>query len=563
MDMKKTALHARLLLLALCLLVCAAGCAAGAGGAANGEAPEQAGGAEPSGHAEAVEDGLLRIAMPDAVRTMDVHKMSDQYMIALNIYERLFEVQANEDGSTRLVSGLAEDWSLSEDGLTYRFTLRPDACFSDGTPVTASDVAFSFTRMLTLPDSEQTDFANMIRGADAVLSGETDTLEGVRVLDARHLEVTISEPYAGYLSLLATPSCSVLSEKNVTEAGDAFGTSAEQTIGSGPYRVTEFSNSRISLERNPYYRCHDGETLSADRVEIRVLDPALIDQSFRAGELDILDTDYVNPDILESVYQTDAWRDRLVSRVSVEIHYLMLNVAEPPLNDVRIRHAVQMAIDRQRILDELYGGAGELLDGIFPRGLIGFCEDNQGWLQYDPEKAARLVEEAGGAKSLALELAADSQTSVRNLALLEMIRQDLTAVGLNASVVSYDGVTRTELRKRGDLLAYHNAWGADYNDPDNFIYTFFGSREKTRYRSGNYADEDVMARVARARTIQDETQRLAEYAELERLLVRRDAVWVPLFSTEHLFVRGERVERFSPFWAGWNSFYFKDVVLKR
>ena len=563
MDMRKIAPAVRMLLLALCLLVCAVGCAADAGGAVNEGTSGQAEGTEPSGRGEAVEDGLLRIAMTDAVTTMDVHKTSNKYMIPLNIYERLFDVRVNEDGSSRLVNGLAEDWSLSADGLTYRFTLRPDAYFSDGMPVTASDVVFSFTRMLALPESEQADFANMIRGADAVLSGETDTLEGVRAPDDRHLEVTLTEPYAGYLSLLATPSCSILSEKNVTEAGDAFGTSAERTIGSGPYMVTEFTDGRILLDRNPYYHCHDGETLSAERVEIRILDPALIDQSFRSGELDILDTDLVNPDVVESVYRTDAWRDRLVSRGSVEIHYLMLNVDEAPLNDVRIRHAVQMAIDRQKILDELYGGAGELLDGIFPRGLIGFCEDNQGWLQYDPEEAAKLIEEAGGAKNATLELAASSQTSVRNLTLLEMIRQDLSAVGLNASVVSYDDATRMELRKRGDLLAYHNVWSADYNDPDNFIYTFFGSREKTRYRSGNYSDEAVMARVTRARTIQDEAQRLAEYADLEKTLVRRDAVWVPLFSTEHLFLRGERVEQFSPFWAGWNSFYFKDVVLKR
>ena len=563
MNMRKTALAARMLLLALCLLVCAAGCAAETDGAAGAQTPGQTESAEPTERGEAVEDGLLRIAMPDAARTMDVHKSSELYIIPLNIFERLFEVRVNEDGSTQLQNALAEDWSLSGDGLTYRFTLRPDAFFSDGTPVKASDVAFTFTRMLALPESEQTDFANMIRGADAVLSGETDTLAGVRVLDDRHLEITLCEPYAGYLSMLATPSCSILSEKNVTEAGDAFGTSAEQTIGSGPYMVTSFTDSLITLERNPYYRCLDGEELSVGKVEFRILDPALIDQSFRAGELDILDTDFLSPDVVESVYRSGAWKDRLVSRVSVEIHYLMLNVAESPLNDVRIRRAVQMAIDRQKILDELYGGAGELLDGIFPRGLIGFCEENQGWLQYDPEAAAKLVGEVEGARDAVLELAASSDTNIRNLTMLEMIRQDLSAIGLRAAVVSYDDDTRMELRRNGELLAYNNAWSADYNDPDNFIYTFFGSREKTRGRSGNFSDEAVMDRVTRARTIQDETERLAEYAELERLLVRDEAVWVPLFSTEHLFVRGERVERFSPFWAGWNSFYFKDVVLKR
>ena len=538
----------------LILCLCAAGCAAGTvEKPENNDTPEQT----------EIMAGVLRLAMPDAVSTMDVHKTSEEYLIPLNVYERLLEVTVNEDGSTELTKGLAEDWSLSADGLTYSFTLRPDAYFSDGTPVKASDVAFSFTRMLSLPESVQQDFANMILGADAVLNGETDTLEGIRVVDDRHVQITLSEPLAAYLSVLATPSCSVLSEKNVTESGAAFGTSAEQTVGSGPYMVTELTSDKVTLEKNPYYHSRAGEELSAERVEISIMDPALIDRSFQAGELDILDAAYVNPDVVENVYKTDAWKDRLISQGSMEIHYLMLNVAEPPLDDVRIRQAVQMAIDRQKLLDELYGGDGELTDGIYPRGLIGFCEENQGWLPYDPEQAAKLLKEAAGEKTVSLEIAASSETNIREMNMLEMIRQDLEAAGFNAAIIIYDDATRLALRKAGELMVSKGEWGADFNDPDNFIYTYFGSREKTRYYSGNYADETVLNRVARARTIRDEAQRLAEYAALEKRLVREEAVWVPLFSTEHLFVLGERVERFTPFWAGWRDLYFKDVVLKQ
>ena len=518
--------------------------------------------AEPSEDPADVETGLLRIGLTEAVGTMDVQRTTKDYMLPLNIYERLFDIRVNDDGSTALANGLAEDYSVSEDGLTYRFTLREDAFFSDGTPVRASDVAFTFTRMLALPDSVQTDFADMIRGADAVMAGEADALEGIRVLDDRRLEITLSEPFAGYIYQLATPSCSILSEACVTEAGGAYGSLPENTIGSGPYRVTEFSKDRIALEQNPYYHCHEGEELSARRVEIRVLAPALMDRTFRAGGLDILDTNLVNPDVVESVYKSDAWKDRIISHSRVEVQYLMLNVAERPTDDVRVRRAIQMAIDRQRILDELYDGDGTLLDGIYPKGLIGYSEENQGWLRYDPEAAAQLVREAGGAGDVRLELAANSQDSVRSLTMLEMIRQDLNEIGLNASIISYDDESRMYLRRAGRLTAYTSDWSADFNDPDNFIYTFFGSRDKTRARSGNYADETVIGRIAAARTLQDEEERLAEYADLERILVRDEAVWVPLFSTDHLFVLGSRVESFTPFWAGWSSMYFRDVVLK-
>ena len=117
------------------------------------------------------------------------------------------------------------------------------------------------------------------------------------------------------------------------------------------------------------------------------------------------------------------------------------------------------------------------------------------------------------AKSVRLELAANSQSGVRTLQMLEMIRQDLSAVGLNVSIVSYDEESRMYLRRAGKLMAYTGEWSADFNDPDNFIYTFFGSREKTRFRSGNYGDETVIGRIAAARTMQDEQQAQNEERE--------------------------------------------------
>ena len=518
---------------------------------------------DPSGTYEPqVEKGLLRISLTEPVGTMDVQKTTGDYLIPLNIYERLFDLQSEEDGSSQLVNGLAEDYSVSPDGLTYSFTLRGDAFFSDGTPVTSSDVAFTFTRMLALKESVQSDFADMIRGAEEVMSGQTDTLEGIHVIDDKHLDISLSEPFAGYIYQLATPSCSILSESFVTQAGNDFGSDAGLTLGSGPYRVTEFTDERITLEENPYYHCHEGEQLSVSKAQIFILPPALIDRSFRTGGLDLLDTTNVNPDTVEDVYKSDVWSDRLVVRNKVEIQYLMLNMDAYLLDDIRIRKAIGMAINRQKILDTLYGGDGILTDGIYPRGLIGFCEENQGWLTYDPEEARRLISEVPGAGEVRLELAANSQSNARKLTMLQMIRQDLSDVGLNVSIVNYDSDSQMFLRKEGRLMAYCGEWSADFNDPDNFIYTFFGSREKTKNRSSNYADSTVFRRITEARAIQDQEERLQEYADLEKLLVQDEAVWVPLFSTNHLFVLGDRTESFTPFWAGWSSMYFRDVVLK-
>ena len=508
-----------------------------------------------------VEAGLVRIAVSDEISTLDIHQNTEDYMVPLNIYERLFDIQVEEDGSTRLVKGLAEDWS-TDDGLSYDFTLREDAYFSDGSPVTALDVAFTFTRMLALPESRQTDFADMILGAEDLMEGKTTKLAGIQVRDDKHFTITLKEPYEGYLYQLATPACSILSQRFVIKAGKAYGRSAETTMGSGPYQVTEYTNFKVVLERNPYYHCREGEELSVNRAEFLILPPALIDRMFRQGELDLLDLNRVNPETVETIYNSSEWEERMIIRNRVEVQYMMLNLETPPLNDLRIRKAVQMAINRQKILEELFNGDGTLLDGIYPRGLIGFSEDNQGWLQYNPEAAAKLVSQVPEAEEFRIELAGNSQSEIRTLRMVEMIRSDLNAVGLNVSVVSYDDDSRMYLRREGVLMAYTGMWSADFNDPDNFIYTFFGSRAKTRNRSSNYSDETVLSRVAEARTIRNQADRMAEYAALEKLLVQDEAVWVPLFSTEHKFILGERLADFTPFWAGWGDLYLKDIVLK-
>ena len=105
-------------------------------------------------------------------------------------------------------------------------------------------------------------------------------------------------------------------------------------------------------------------------------------------------------------------------------------------------------------------------------------------------------------------------------------------------------------------------WGMDYNDPANIMYTFFGTEEYTKGRSLNYADKSVIARVSAVRSIVDDREREAEYQALEEKLIREDVAWVPLFAELHLWALGERVESFTPHWAGFTDFYVSDVVLK-
>lgn len=522
---------------------------AGSAAAVTSEAASQADGGK-----------TLRVAWTADMQTMDVHKTTANYSIPLNIFDRLFEIKLNDDGSTELVNSLVEDYTISGDGMRYDFTLRSGVTFSDGTPLTAADVQFTLTRMLALPESLQTDFASSISGAQDVIDGVATELSGFTLTDDTHFSIALDEPFAGFLYQLATPSCCIFSQANVQAAGNSFGLDAAQTIGSGPYIITSWvQNSQITLEANPNYW---GEQPSAQTVVISIVpDPSTMSMMFQNGELDILDCDSLDAAVVNSTYRTQ-YADQIVSANRLATTYLILNNGIAPLDDANVRKAVQMAINRQSILDTVYNGDGNLEDGIFPHGLIGFSADNQGWLQYDPQGAKALLSEAGYADGFTMELASDSSASSSVSLVLQIIQQNLADVGIAANIVSYDEASWLALRKSGEMNSFVGTWTADYNDPDNFIYTFFGTESNTTLRSLNYADTGVMERVVGARAITDDAARLAEYAALEKQIVETDAAWVPLFSRQHLFVVGENVASYTPHWAGYSDFAFSGVTLK-
>ena len=257
---------------------------------------------------------------------------------------------------------------------------------------------------------------------------------------------------------------------------------------------------------------------------------------------------------------TETYPDQIVQGPRVGIVYFTMNFNKEPFQDVRVRKAVQMSIDRQAILDALYGGRGQVEQGIFPHGLIGFNPDQEE-IKYDPEAAKALLAEAGYADGFDMEIAADSSASDTMTMALEIVSDQLAEVGIRAEIKNYDESTWLETRKSGELGSFMSTWSADYNDPDNFIYTFFGNEEKTRIRSINYPDTEVMERVAKARTIVNEDERLAEYKALEEKLIHEDAAWVPMFSRLHLFAVSKRVQGFAPLWSGLSDQLFYNISL--
>jgi len=309
-----------------------------------------------------------------------------------------------------------------------------------------------------------------------------------------------------------------------------------------------------------YNELYWGDEPTVKESVLRIIpDGSTRDLMFQNGEIDIMDLASVDSLIVQRSYKTE-YADSIVSQQQVGMTYLALNESQKYLSDVRVRKAVRMAIDVDDIIHNLMNDDAIKQNGIIPTGIWGHNEDLEG-IPYDPDGARALLAEAGYQDGeVTFELALGSGGFQL---LYETISHQLARVGINATIKVYDGAVWMEKRLAGELEAFIATWYMDYNDPANFMGVFFGSPERTKGRSICYPNTDIISRIDAAKSIIDNDERKREYQELERKLVIEDCAWIPLFEEMHLFCIGERVESFTPFWAGYGDYCVKDVVLRK
>ena len=492
--------------------------------------------------------------------TVDFQCTTLYYTVALNVFDRLVETEVDTDGNTKIVPSLAESWTVSDDGLEYTFRLREGVTFSDGNRLTADDVRFTLMRLLTHPLSRNREIAAEIAGADMLTRRETDELAGFSAQGDYVFTIELAEPFPAFLACLSTPAASIMSEKSVTEAGDDFGLDPAKTIGTGSFIMEEWVPGKgMKLRANP--DCWRGAP-GCDGLELYyVTDEVEQRLMFERGELDILDLDKLG-DEAEYFVHGDKYENRRYEAAQVDISYIALNQSVKPLDDVRVRQALQTALNRQMILDALYSGRGVVENGIFPHGLKGFNPDLEE-IRYDPDEAKRLLAEAGYPDGFELEAVVNGASGRTRRQLMQMAADMWEKIGVKTTVRILTDAEFMAKRTSGEAACYTATWSADYNDPDNFIYSFFGSTENTVYRSLCYPDRDVIKRVQDARGIRDEQERLAEYAALEKKIIREDVSWIPLFSRTHLYVTGQRVDHFETAWNGWSEPIYSRITMKQ
>lgn len=498
-------------------------------------------------------DNIFRLVTDDEQTTCDVQKTTEYYTVPLNIFERLVETQTNNDGTSELVPGLAEKWDISDDGLVYTFYLRKGVKFHNGEEFKADDVVYTLERMLK-PETNalNQDFITAIKGAVDMMEEKATTLAGIEVIDDYTIKLTLESSFAPFLANLATPGVSIYNRKFTEEAGDQFGLVPEKTCGTGPFKLSKWElNSETQID------AFDGYWKGRPKLDAvnwkTVKDADTQRMMFENGELDEFDCDAA-PSQIPYFANNDKYKDWLKIGNRVGIYYYSINAKIKPFDDVRIRKAFQMAIDKQQLLDTLYDGRGTVQSGIMPPGLIGY-NPLLPEIKYDPDKAKQLMAEAGYPDGFEMDLTMVTDNP-QTLQMNEMTQAMLAKVGIKANIVQMDEASWYGVRAEGKLGSYTTSWSADFNDPDNFFYTFFAP-QNTIKRSFNYANAEASNKVVEARSMVNLDERIEVYRELEKQIIQEDATWVPLYSKQHIFVVNPRVQNYIVMWNGWtgNMYY--------
>ena len=490
--------------------------------------------------------GFLTV-VEDEPDTVDFQCTTIHYTIAQNVFDRLAEMESDRKGNAVIRPALAERWEISEDRRSYTFHLREGVTFSNGAALTSEDVRFTFTRLLSHPDSCNRDIADAIVGAKELEAGKTDTLKGFEIHDDLEFTIMLEEPFEAFLACITMPGASILDAETTREAGDRFGKDPAWTVGTGSFILRSWeSGMGMILTQNP--DCWQGPPHCEGLNLLFLTDPEEIRLLFENGELDILNLDDVGR-TAEFFLHGDIYQDRLYEVQRISTTYIALNEAIEPLGDVRVRKALQLSLNRELLLDAGYSGHGLLVDGILPRGMYGY-NPNLSKIPFDPAEAKNLLAQAGYPNGFDLTFSVSSASTQGELSLIRMAVSMWQEIGVRASVEVLEEDDFMRLRKSGSIACYSATWTADFNDPDNFFYTFFGDAENTRFRSLNYPEEDIMAQVRLARTIADADKRIQKYHDLERVIAQDDAAWIPLFSRQFFYVSSERLKGFRASWNG-------------
>ena len=434
----------------------------------------------------------------------------------------------------KIAPDLAKEWKVSPDGKTYTFTLRDDAKFHDGKPVTARDFKYSIERACDRKTGSVVadTYLGDIVGCRDKLTGKAQEVSGVKAVDDKTLAITIDAPKQYFLAKLTYPTAFVVDEKNVTGGGRNW---TAKPNGTGPFKLKQYTPGQsLVLERNDNYYGNPKPTL-------KEIDYMLAGGSgmimYENGELDIIG---VGPNDIERVMDpSNALNKELQVNEDLSTSYVAFNVEKPPFDDPKVRQAFGLALDRQKLNDVVLRNTAKLANGIVPPSMPGYENPNAKAPGFDPERAKQLLSEskyAGNLPDVTINISSAGGGAPSDLiqAMVEMWRTNL-GVDVNIEQTEFATFLQDVSRRPNPYQMYSLGWIADYPDPQNFLDILFNSKSLDNHTG--YASPAVDKLLGQAAVEPDAAKREALYQQAENQILT-DAPWIPLLhGIDHVLVK--------------------------
>jgi len=448
----------------------------------------------------------------------------------LRVIAGLFEGLCRNDPVTaRPIPGLAESWEMSSDGCVYTFRLRDNLWWSPSEPITASDVVYSWLRALDpRTASEYAGQLFYIKNGEAYNSGKIkDRSEvGVQALDARTVRVTLNHPTAFFLDLCTFQTLAVVPPKIIEKYGEDW-LRVRPLPTSGPYLLEEWRlNDKIRLVKNPYY-WDAAHTRSAviDCLPISAPNTAL--NLYQTGGADIIwDRENIPSELLDVL----ASRPDYHTFPFLATYFLRCNITRPPFNDVRVRKALALTIDKRRLVERFLRGGEPVADHLVPDGTANY--QPAAGLGYDPVQARQWLAEAGypGGQGFPrfsyLFDAASGSGKVHEKLAVEIQQMWREQLGIEVELKQMEKRVYLAAQSRLDYDLTRNSWIGDYDDPNTFLDLFRSDsgNNRTGWKNARYD-----ALMDQANNEVDLSRRAALLRQAEMILVHDEAPIIPLF----------------------------------
>lgn len=490
--------------------------------------------------------------------SLDPHKVESD--VEFNIISDLFDGLVSVSPAGEIQPRLAEKWE-NKDNTVWTFHLRPGITWSDGTPITAEDIVWSWQRLVdpktASPYASYPGSMRIVNGTDIAEGKKAPESLGVKAINDTTLEVTLTQPNAAFLAMLAHPSLVPIDKVLVGRFGDKW-TKPEHFVSSGAYKLSQWVvNERIVAVRNPKY--WDNEHTVINKVTYLPISSEAADVNrYKAGEIDIVYTVPIN--------QFAQLKKTLGSELDVSpqlaTYYYEFNTTRPPFNDARVRKALNLALDKDIIADKVLGQGQRPAWLISQPDIGGVKLQNPDYASWPIDKriaeAKKLLVEAGFNDShpLSFNLLYNTSESHQRIAIAasSMWKKNL---GVEAKLQNQEWKTMLDTMHTHNFDAVRYAWIADYDDAATFLNNFRtgDSQNTTQYSNPDY--DRALVNAAKSKTAEE---RGKFYQQAEDLL-GRDVPAIPVYHYVRTHLVKPWVGGFTPDKLGY--YYTKDMYIKK